>query len=119
MRKTRSALPLPLQIKMPPIRIRERFHVVYELEGAQKGVNFLAKYYRVKRMKVVFNGRKVCKAYIAYYLSGTAFFTRKGLEKRPVLHEMYHHIIEVYEIDLSSRVEEKEADNYAREFLKN
>jgi hypothetical protein len=41
------------------------------------------------------------------------------LEKRTVLHEMYHHIIEVYEIDLSSRVEEKEADNYAREFLKN
>jgi hypothetical protein len=89
------------------------------LEGAQEGVNFLAKYYGAKQMKVIFNGRKVCKGYIAYYLNGKAFFTRKGLEKRTVLHELYHHLIDAHKIDLSSRVEEKEANNYARTFFKN
>ena len=92
--------------------------MVYELGGAQEGVNYLAKYYRVRKMKIVFNGRKVCKDYVAYYLSNKAIFTRTGLEKRTVLHEMYHHLIEVNELDLLSEVEEKEADNYARTFLR-
>jgi hypothetical protein len=45
-------------VKVPPRRIREKFLIVYELEGCQKAVNFLTEYYGVRRMKIILNGRK-------------------------------------------------------------
>jgi hypothetical protein len=116
MRKARRSVSIPLSVKLPSKRVREKFLVTYELEGCQKAVNFLAKYYKAKPMKIVFNGRKVCKGCIACYESNKAYFKRKGLEKRTVLHELYHHLIDAHELDLASRIEEKEANIFARKF---
>jgi hypothetical protein len=54
--------------------------MIYELEGCQKAVNFLSKYYGVKRMKINLNGRKVGRGYVAYYFEGEAYFTKRGLK---------------------------------------
>ena len=37
--------------------------------------------------------------------------------KRNVLHELYHHIVKAYELDMSEGKEERNADRYAREVL--
>jgi hypothetical protein len=70
-------------------------------------------------MKIMLNGRKVGNGDVAVYFQNRGYFTKRGLNKRTVLHELYHHLIDAHEIDLSSRIEEKEANNYARAFLKN
>jgi hypothetical protein len=48
-----------MRIRIPSRKIRERFLLIYELEGCQKAVDFLTKYYGVRRMKIKLNGRKV------------------------------------------------------------
>jgi len=48
-----------MRIRIPSRKIRERFLLVYEFEGCQKAVDFLTKYYGVRRMKIKLNGRKV------------------------------------------------------------
>jgi len=107
-----------MRIWMPSKRLRERFFIVYELEGCQKAINFLTEYYEVKRMKIILNGRKVSKHNIALYYENKAYFTKKGLKKRTVLHELYHHLVYSKGMKKPDRTEEQEADNYAREFLK-
>jgi hypothetical protein len=107
-----------LRVRVPAKRVREKFWIVYELEGCQKAINFLTGYYEVKRMKIFLNGRKVGNGNIALYFQNKAYFTKKGLKKRTVLHELYHHLVEVKGYELKGRIEEKEANNYAREFLK-
>ena len=92
---------------------------MYELEGCQKAVNYLTKYYGVRRMRIILNGKRVRKEWVAWYLENTACFKKNGLRKRIVLHELYHHLIEVKSLELPLRIEEKEASNYARCFLKN
>jgi len=104
-----------MRIRVPPEKIRERFHLVYELEGCQKAVNFLTKYYGVGRMKIVLDGRKVGKGYTAYYSQNKAYFTKRGFTKRTVLHELYHHLACSKQMDKPCRIEEKEANTYARE----
>jgi hypothetical protein len=91
--------------------------MIYELEGCQKAVNFLSKYYGVKRMKINLNGRKVGRGYVAYYFEGEAYFTKRGLKKRNVLHEYYHFLVDSKNLDMSERREEKCANIYARKFL--
>jgi hypothetical protein len=76
-----------------------------------------AKYSGVRRMKIKLNGRKVGNRCFAYYFQNRAYFTKKGLTKRTVLHELYHHLIYVNSLDISNRAEEKAANNYARNFL--
>ena len=107
-----------MRIRIPSKRIRERFLITYELEGCQKAVNFLTDYYGTGRIKIILNGKKVGKHNIALYYENKAYFTKKGLKKRTVLHELYHHLVEVKGYELKDRIEEKEANNYAREFLK-
>ena len=34
-------------------RVCEEFRLIYELQGAQKAINFLARYYKVKRMTIM------------------------------------------------------------------
>ena len=48
--------------RAPSKRIHERFFLVYELEGCQKAINFLTKYYEVRQMKIKLNGRKQHKS---------------------------------------------------------
>jgi len=107
-----------MRIKVPPKRVREQFLLTCELEGCRKAVDLLTEHYGVRRMKIVLNGRKVGKHNIALYYENKAYFTKKGLKKRTVLHELYHHLVEVKGYELKDRIEEKEASNYAREFLK-
>jgi len=108
-----------MKIRIPRKRIRETFLLTYELKGCQKAIDFLTEYYGVRRMKIVLNGRKVGNGNTACYLENKAYFKKKGLKKRLVLHELYHHLTYSKGLDNPDRLEEKGANNYAREFLKN
>jgi hypothetical protein len=118
MRKAPKAVSLPLSVKLPPKGIREKFLIIYELEGCQKAANYLTKHYRTKQMKITLNGRKVPKHCLAYYFENKVFFTKKGLNKKILLHELYHHLIENEGLEMQLKTEEKEAEYFAREFAK-
>jgi hypothetical protein len=45
-------------ILIPSKGVIEKFLLAYELEGCQKAVDFLTKYHRVRRMRIVLNGIK-------------------------------------------------------------
>jgi hypothetical protein len=103
---------------IPCKKIREKFLLTYELEGCQKAVNFLTEYYRIRRMRIVLDGRRVGNGDEACYDNYKAYFTKRGLNKRNVLHELYHHIVELYGLEMPSRKEEKHANQYARKVLR-
>ena len=107
-----------MKIRVPSKKICEKFHLTYELKGAQKGVDVLTEYYRIPKMKIILDGRKVMKGYECDYFEDIACFTKKGLKKRNVLHELYHHIVEAYELDIRERTEERNAKRFVREVLK-
>jgi len=70
-------------------------------------------------MRIILDGRRVGKGYSGYYLKNKAYFTKRSLAKRIILHELYHHLVNIKGLEMSELMEEKEANNYAREFLKN
>jgi hypothetical protein len=105
-----------MRIRIPSKRIRERFLITYELEGCQKAVDFLAKFYGVRRMKIILDGRKVGNGNIAIYFQNRDYFSKRGLKKRTVLHEFYHHLAYVNGLEMSRNMEEKNANQYARNF---
>ncbi len=107
-----------MKIRIPSKKVCEKFHLTYELEGARKAVKILTKYYRIPEMKIILNGRRVMRACEADYFEGVACFTKRGLKKRLVLHELYHHIIETKKLEMSERKEEKEANIFARAVIK-
>jgi len=115
--KARQSSLVPLSVKLPPQRIREKFLIVYELEGCQKAVNYLSKYYRIRRMRIILNGKRVKKEWVAWYLENQACFKRQGLNKRIVLHEFYHHLVDCSNFNLPLTKEEREARNYATAFF--
>lgn len=53
---------------------------------------------------------------IAVYFQNKAYFTKKGLTKQTVLHELYHHSVYVNDLDMPRRKEETAAKSYARDF---
>lgn len=69
-------------------------------------------------MRIILNGRKVGNGYIACYTEKKAYFTKKGLKKKIVLHEFYHHLTEIQGLKITLREEEKEANIYSKKFLK-
>ena len=107
-----------MRIRIPSKRICERFHLTYELKGAQKGANVLTEYYKVRRMKITVNDRIVGKWYSAEYFENVAVFTKRGLKKRNVVHELYHHVVESKGIKMLRREEEKNAYAFTREVMK-
>lgn len=107
-----------MRIRKPSKKICEKFHLTYELSGAQKGVNVLTKYYGIRRMKMVIDGRRIGNRYEAEYFKGIAIFTKKGFKKINVLHELYHHLIESYGLEMSAREEERLARTFTREVMK-
>ena len=117
MRKTRQSSSVSLSIKLPPKRVREKFLIIYEFEGCQKASDFLAEYYGVIRMKIILDGRRVSKKCYGVYFKNKAYFTKDGLKKRVVLHELYQHLVEANGFELQNRTEEKEANNYSRRFF--
>lgn len=109
---------LEMRIRVPSRKIREKFLLTYELEGCQRAVNFLTRYYGIRRMKIVLDGRRVGNGNIACYDRNRAYFTKKGLTRRTILHELYHHLIDAKNVEIPVKREEKEANNYARGFIK-
>jgi len=103
---------------IPCKNVREKFLLTYELEGCQKAVNFLTRYYGIRRMRIVLDGRRVGNGDVACYENNRAYFTKRGLNKHYVLHELYHHIAYVKGWDMSVRKEEREANGFVREFVK-
>jgi hypothetical protein len=105
-----------MRIRVPSKKVRERFLLIYELDGCQKAVDFLTKYYGVRRMKIKLNGRKVGNRWVASYFQNRAYFSKRGLTKRTVLHELYHHLVYVNDLEISKSIEERDASSYARNF---
>jgi hypothetical protein len=105
-----------MRIRVPSKKVREKFFLVYELEGCQKAIDFLTRHYGVRRMKIVLNGRKVGNGDFACYEENKAYFSKKGLTKRTVLHELYHHLVYVNGLDMPKTKEERDANSYARDF---
>ena len=101
---------------IPSRKVREEFLLMYELKGAQKAVDFLAKYYKVRRMKIVVDGRRVGGKYLAVYDDNISYFKKRSLKKKIVLHEFYHHL--AHNNIVSSEGEERKAENYARKMNK-
>ncbi len=106
-----------MQIKVPPRQIREKFLLIYELEGCKSATDYLTKYYRARKMRIVLNGRKVGNGDIAVYFQNRAYFTKRGLTKRTVLHELYHHLIYVNGLNVSGTREERAANSYSKVFM--
>lgn len=106
-----------MRIRVPRKKVRERFLLIYELEGCQKAVDFLAKYYKVRKMRIILNGKKVGNGDIAVYFKNKAYFTKRGLNKRNVLHELYHHLVYVNGFKMTKTTEEKAANSYVRDFM--
>jgi hypothetical protein len=46
------------------------------------------------------------------------FCLREGLKKKIVLHEFYHHLVDCNGLKLRLSAEEKEANSYAKEFVR-
>jgi hypothetical protein len=111
-----------MRVRVPRRRIREKFLLIYELEGCQKAVNFLTEYYGIRKMKIILDGRRVMRTrthrtYSAHYYQNRAYFTKRGLTKRTVLHELYHHLVYVNSLNMTKTTEERAASNYATDFL--
>ena len=70
-----------MRIRVPSRCVVERFHLTYELRGAQKGVDVLTEYYKIQQMKIAVDGRRVTRGYDGVYFENAAFFTKKGLNK--------------------------------------
>jgi len=104
---------------IPPKRVCEEFSLAYELEGAQKAVDLLAKYYGIKEMRVLVDGRKVGNGNEACYYGYVAYFKKTGLNKRNILHEFYHHLVYVYDWNMKEFEEEKKAHWYSKAITKN
>jgi len=107
-----------MRIRIPSKKICEKFHLTYELNGAQKGVNILTKYYGIRRVKMVVDGRRVGNGYEAEYFEGKAIFTKRGFKKINVLHELYHHLVESYGLEMPRRQEERLARVFTSEIMK-
>jgi len=107
-----------MKIRIPSKKVCEEFFLIYELQGCQKAVNYLTKYYGIRKMKIIVDGRRVGNGYEAEYYDNKAYFTKKGLNKQNVLHELYHHIVDVIGIEIREKKEETEARLFARGVLK-
>ena len=107
-----------MKIRLPSKKVCERFHLTYELKGAWKAVGVLSSYYGIRNMKIVLNGRKVGNGYEASYNRNVAYFKKGGLNNVNVLHEFFHHIVLVSELKITEKKEEKDANRFAREVLK-
>ena len=107
-----------MKIRMPSRKVCRDFRLTYELKGAQRGADILTRYYGIRRMRIILDGRRVGNGNEAIHWEGKAFFTKRGLNKRNVLHELYHHIVEKKRVKMIRTIEEREACRFAREVMK-
>ena len=106
-----------MKICVPSKKVCEKFYLVYELRGAQKAVNVLIEYYRIPKMKLIVNGRKVTRGCDGTYFEGVACFTKSGLNKQNILHELYHHIVKNLGLEIPEKKEEREAERFANQII--
>ena len=106
-----------MRIRVPSKRVLERFRLTYELEGAQKALNVLTDYYRISKMKLIVNGRRVTRGCEGIYFEGVACFTKSGLNKQNILHELYHHNVENLGLEIPEKKEEIEARRFANQII--
>jgi hypothetical protein len=65
-----------MRVRVPSKCVVERFHLTYELNCAQKGVDVLIGYYKIQRMKIAVDGRRVPRGYpICESISFSFLFT--------------------------------------------
>ena len=107
-----------MRIRVPCKRIRAEFNLIYETQGCQHAINYLSKFYRIPRMRIIVNGRKTGKTCVAFYEDGKATFRKSSLNKVNVTHEFFHHLVNCRRLKMAEREEEKEANIFARESLK-
>ena len=107
-----------MKLRIPSRKVCEKFHLTYELKGAEKAVRVLTEYYGIPKMKIILNGRRVMRACECDYFEGIACFTKKGLNKRNILHELYHHISEAKGIEMPKMREERMASVFVREVMR-
>lgn len=107
-----------MRIRIPSKKVCERFFLIYELKGCQEAVNFLSRHYGIGKMKVVLDGRRAGRGNCGCYFDGKAYLSMKGLNKRTVLHEFYHHWVDAKGREVPSRTEERDANRYATVFLR-
>ena len=107
-----------MRIRVPSKQVLERFRLTYELEGAQKAVNVLTDYYRIPKMKLIVNGRRVTRGCDGIYFENIACFTKKGLNRQNILHELYHHIVKNLGLEIPENKEEREAERFVNRIIK-
>jgi hypothetical protein len=105
-----------MRLRVPNRKVREEFLLTYELSGAQRAIDYLSKHYGVKRMRIILNGKKLGRNCEAFYFEGKAYFSRRSLNKRNVLHEYYHFLVDSKGLDIPERLEERSARLFARSF---
>jgi hypothetical protein len=76
-RKTKKKCNFSLSVKLWPKKVRAKFLIVYELNGCQKAVNFLSNYYKVTKLKIILNGRKVGNNYVGCYVDNKAYLKKE------------------------------------------
>jgi hypothetical protein len=69
-------------------------------------------------MKIILDGKKVGNGHPGCYLKNKAYLTKKGLTKRMILHELYHHLIEKTGLEMTRGKEEKEAGKFSKDFFR-
>jgi hypothetical protein len=106
-----------MKLRIPSKGVLERLRLAYELEGAQKGVDVLTRYYRIPRMKIRVDARGFRKYDQAWYQSGRARFRKRSVKKRIVLHELAHHLISYKGLEMRRKEEERLCDRFADEIL--
>lgn len=107
-----------MDIRIPSKKVCQEFHFTYELKGAQKGADVLARYYGIRRMKIVLNGRRVGNGFDAIYDKNVSYFKKSGLNKSNVLHEFFHHLVYVKKLEMTHSREEREANRFVRDITK-
>jgi len=112
-----------MRLRFPSRKVCQRFDLIYETQGCQRAVNYLTRCYEVGRLALIIDGRKVVttkahKKYAAHYYKNKAYFVRRYLSKRTVLHEVFHHLVDQKQITMPLRQEERNAERFARFIMK-
>lgn len=110
-----------LKTFFPPKEVCRDFLWLYKYVGMQEACNLLTGYYGIRKMKVVTDSKKVKKKigrkrWYACYCPDErkAYFKRS--RRRDVLHEMFHHIVEVKKLKMEKN-EDRAADSFTKEIL--
>ena len=64
----------------------------------------------------IVDGQRVANGYV--WQENKAYFTKKGLNRRNVLHELFHHVVENKGLEMTEKKEERQANLFVREIMK-